>query len=203
MIVLAIDTSTTHGSVALLADGKLLLDESFLADRSHSATMFAMLERALGMIRDQALDMVAVGLGPGSYAGVRIAIAAATGLEIGLGARPVGIPSVAALATEQPSFLVIGDARRETFYFTRVENGLCVEGPLLATESELRERIAVHPELPIFATEALPAFPDARIALPSAAKIAELAARGIGAQFGDLEPIYLREPHITKPKAVR
>lgn len=202
MIVLAIDTSTAQGSVALLADGQLLLDESFLADRSHSATMFAMLERALEMIRGQQLDLVTVGLGPGSYAGVRIAIAAATGLEIGLGAKPVGIPSVAALETEQPGFLVIGDARRETFYFTRVENGLCVEGPLLASESELRERIAAHPGLPVFATEALPTFPDAIIAQPSAAKIADLAARGVGVQSGDLEPIYLREPHITKPKAV-
>ena len=35
----------------------------------------------------------------------------------------------------------IGDARRETFYFTHVERGVCLEGPLLATETELRDRL--------------------------------------------------------------
>lgn len=201
MITLAIDTSTTRGGVALLADGILRLEENFLADRSHSATLFAVLERALALVAGQRLDCVAVGLGPGSYAGVRIAIAAAIGLEIGLGAQPVGIPSVAALETNEPHFLAIGDARRETFYFTRIENGACVEGPLLATESELRARIAARASLPVFTNEALPAFPEARLALPSAATLARLAVKGIGTQSGsDLEPIYLREPHITQPK---
>lgn len=143
MITLAIDTSTTRGGVALLADGALMLEENFLADRSHSAALFAVLERALAIISGQRLDQVAVGLGPGSYAGIRIAIAAAIGFEIGLGAQPIGIPSVAALETEERHFIAIGDARRETFYFTRVEGGICVEGPLLATEAELRAHSAL------------------------------------------------------------
>ena len=201
MITLAIDTSTARGGVALLADGILLLEENFLADRSHSATLFAVLERALASIAGQRLDQVAVGLGPGSYAGIRIAIAAAFGLEIGLGAQPIGIPSVAAVETEEPHFIAIGDARRETYYFTRVEKGICVEGPLLATEAELRARLANCASLPVFTSEALQRFPDARVALPSAGKIARLAADIIGAPFsGELEPIYLREAHITQPK---
>ena len=85
MTILAIDTSTSRGSVALLVDGELRLDETFTADRSHSASLFAVLERARGLV--PTIDVVAVGLGPGSYAGVRIAIAAAMGLELGLGAR--------------------------------------------------------------------------------------------------------------------
>ena len=107
----------------------------------------------------------------------------------------------AALATDAAGYLAIGDARRETFYFTRVEDGVCVEGPLLATEAELLERIAAHAELPVFASTPLSSFPTAQIALPSAARLARLAdaARGITAT-GDLEPIYLREPHITLPK---
>jgi len=202
MITLAIDTSTTRGGVALLAGGILRLEENFVADRSHSASLFSVLERARALIPGQHLDQVAVGLGPGSYAGVRIAIAAAIGLEFGLGAQLVGIPSAAALETDEPHFLAIGDARRETFYFTRVENGVCREGPLLATESELRARLAGFPELPVFTSVAIPEFPDARIALPCAAKIARIAAEGIGTVMtGDLEPIYLREAHITQPKA--
>ncbi len=200
MTTLAIDTSTNHGSVALLADGALLLDENFSADRSHTATLFAVLERAIALT--PRLDCVAIGLGPGSYAGVRIAIAAAIGLELGIGARLVGLPSVAALETRERSYLAIGDARRETFYFTRVEDGVCADGPLLTTEAELRARLAAHADWPVFTSGALPAFPAAQIALPSAARLARLAVanRGVTAT-DDLEPIYLREPHITLPKA--
>lgn len=200
MTILAIDTSTDHGSVALLTGGEMRLDETFVADRIHSSTLFAVLERAVALA--PRVDQVVIGLGPGSYAGVRIAIATAIGLELGIGAELVGIPSVAALETDAADYIAIGDARRETFYFTRVADGVCTEGPLLATEAELRERLGAHPALPVFTTVALAGFPAALIALPSAARIARLAdaARGITAT-GDLEPIYLREPHITPPKA--
>ena len=200
MTILAIDTSTNHGTVALLADGELRLDETFTADRTTSSTLFAVLERTVALA--SRVDQVAIGLGPGSYAGVRIAIAAAIGLELGLDARLVGLPSVAALETDAPAYLAIGDARRDTFYFTRVEDGLCLEGPLLATAAELYARLAAHPALPVFTSVPLPAFPAAQIALPSAARLARLAhtARGLTATR-DLEPIYLREPHITQPKA--
>lgn len=200
MNLLAIDTSTAHGSVALLIDGELRLDESFSADRSHSATLFAVLERACALT--ERLDAVAIGLGPGSYAGVRIAIAAALGLELALGAKLIGLASVAALATDARRYAAIGDARRETFYFTLVEDGVCTEGPRLLSAAELHARLAVLPRLPVLTPAPLPAFPEAVPALPSAARLARLAAedRGIIAH-GDLEPLYLREPHITQPRA--
>ena len=199
MTILAIDTSTTHGSVALLAEGELRLEETFTADRTTSSTLFAVLERAVALA--PRVDQVAVGLGPGSYAGVRIAIAAAIGLDIGAGAQLVGLPSVAALAVEAAGYVAIGDARRETFYFTRVEDGACVEGPLLVSESELRERLVTHATLPVFTSAALAAFPEGQIALPSAVRLARLASAGRGiTATGDLDPISLREPHITLPK---
>jgi tRNA threonylcarbamoyladenosine biosynthesis protein TsaB len=199
MTILAIDTSTPHGSVAVLADGALVLAENFVADRSHSSSLFAVLERARKIVAR--VDAVAIGLGPGSYAGVRIAIAAGIGFELGGDARLIGIPSVAALETDAPHYIAIGDARRETFYFTRVENGVCVEGPLLATAPELRAHLSANSSLPVFSSALLPEFPEAKIALPSAARIATLAVsqRGIVAA-GELEPIYLREPHITQPR---
>ena len=199
MTILAIDTSTNHGSVALLADGEMRLDETFTADRTTSSLLFAILARAVALA--PRVDQVAIGLGPGSYAGVRIAIAAAIGLELGAGAQLVGIPSVAAFETEAAAYLAIGDARRETFYFTRVEDGVCLEGPLLATESELLERIAAHAQLPVLASAPLAAFSTAQIALPSAGRLARLAGSARGITARDLEPIYLREPHITLPKS--
>jgi tRNA threonylcarbamoyl adenosine modification protein YeaZ len=200
VITLAIDTSTSRGSVALLADDALLLDEFFTADRSHSATLFVALEKTRALTAR--VDQIAVGLGPGSFAGVRIAIAAAIGLEFSLGAQLIGIPSVAALETSEPAYVAIGDARRETFYLTSVEQGVCVEGPLLVTESELKKHLGANAGRSIFATEEVPQFPDAKIALPSAAILARLAADGRGIVARDnLEPIYLREPHITQPKS--
>jgi tRNA threonylcarbamoyladenosine biosynthesis protein TsaB len=218
MITLAIDTSTPHGSVALLdsealqgdtpqADQALLLDEHFIGDRSHSSSLFVALEKARALAGH--VDQIAVGLGPGSYAGVRISIAAALGLRLAFGAKLVGIPSVAALdtavetsygATWPTQYIVIGDARRESFYFSQIESGVCVIGPLLATEAELRERLSATP-LPVYATEPVPQFPEAQIALPSAINLAILAASNTGIIATDnLEPIYLREPHITQPK---
>lgn len=200
MITLAIETSTSRGSVALLDDGALILDEKFVADRSHSASLFTVLERARGKV--EKFDQIAIGLGPGSYAGVRIAIAAAIGLELSLGAKLLGLASVAALETAASSYVAIGDARRETFYFTHVENGVCREGPLLATRSELNDRLANCEPLPIFASELLADFPTAQIALPSALILARLAQCETGIFARDiLVPIYLREPHITVPRA--
>jgi tRNA threonylcarbamoyl adenosine modification protein YeaZ len=200
MITLAIDTSTQRGSVALLSSDSLLFDEHFSADRSHSSSLFVALEQARARV--EKVDQIAVGLGPGSYAGVRIAIAAALGLQLALGAKSIGIPSVAALETGAPEYIAIGDARRESFYFSRVVHGVCADGPLLATKDELQQRLTAHAGLPVYATEAVPHFPMAHIALPSAALLARLAAIGRGiVSSGVLEPIYLREPHITQPKS--
>src|SRR5688572_27664606 len=114
MITLAIDTSTVRGSVAVWMRGELVINDNFTADRSHSAALFMSLERARSEIPH--LDQVVVGLGPGSYAGIRIGIAAAIGLSLALGSRLLGIPSVAALEVPESNYLVIGDARRGSFY---------------------------------------------------------------------------------------
>jgi tRNA threonylcarbamoyladenosine biosynthesis protein TsaB len=197
--VLAIDTSTARGSVALLVNGRLVLDEVFTADRSHSSALFPIVERAKAAAPK--VGMIAVGLGPGSYAGVRIAIATAIGLGLATDAELVGIPSVAALEAGAVDYLAVGDARRETYYYTRVMDGVCVEGPLLVDEAGLRGRVSGG--LPVFAGAPLAIVPRAVVALPRASRLALLAAAGRGiAMRDDLEPLYLREPHITTAKAV-
>lgn len=200
MITLAIDTSTPRGSVAIFAYGEIVFNESFTADRSHSSTLFACLERARACTNR--IHQIAVGLGPGSYAGVRIAISAALGFEMVMKAKLVGLPSIIAVDTDSPEYLAIGDARRETFYFSRVMNRAVVEGPRLVPESELRELLDTFPTQPCFTGVPLVAFPSAQVAPPSALVLAKLAAEGQGiVATGDLEPIYLREAHITVPKS--
>jgi len=198
MITLAIDTSTARGSVALLAYGEVAFEENFSADRTHTARLFTALQTA--RTRARHINRLAIGLGPGSYAGVRIAIAAAIGMQLAHDCELVGLPSVAALEHGWKRSLVIGDARRGLFYCTSVENGVCIDGPVLLGEMELRERIDGL-GWPVFTTERIDTFPTSQIALPSAAVLARLAAQPMSVvQRGDLEPLYLREPHITQPK---
>jgi tRNA threonylcarbamoyladenosine biosynthesis protein TsaB len=199
MITLALDTSTPAGSVAVYAFGGIVFQERFQADRSHSSALFGALERARGYAGR--FDCVAVGLGPGSYAGVRIGVAAAVGMNLVLGAELVGIASASALEVDEEEFFVIGDARRGAFYFTWLHRRICQDGPRLVTEHEVRAELSTR-TLPVYATEPLAAFPSLQIARPSAVVLAELAIEGSAiVQRGTLEPLYLREPHITQPKA--
>ena len=199
MTVLAIDTSTSHGSVSLLDGDRVLLDESCISDRNHGCALVPLLQRAREIV--PRLDCIAIGLGPGSYAGVRIAIATAMGFAMSDAARLVGIPSVAAWACESDHHIAIGDARRDAFYFTKVERGICTAGPLLTDAAGLVARVAEFPGWPVLTAEPLALVPHAVVAIPRALTLARLAmeARGICAE-GDLEPLYLREPHITLPK---
>jgi tRNA threonylcarbamoyladenosine biosynthesis protein TsaB len=194
MITLAIETSTTSGGVALLHDGELLFHERFLADRSHSSQLFTVLQRLPRLDFDQ----IAVGLGPGSYAGVRIGISAAIGLLAGQEGEMAGIPSVAAYDGAK-HYQAVGDARRGAFYFAEVEEGICLEGPKLLTLEELQARL--NPALPVFASEKISALPQLEFCLPSAEIIARMAQSNRGIYSKDnLEPIYLRDPYITQPK---
>ena len=202
MTILAIDTTTNRGTIALVRDGSVLLDEIFTADRSQSSDLFPILERARALAGK--IDMIAVGLGPGSYAGARIAIAAALGLSCALAAELVGLPSVAALETDADEYVAIGDARRDTYYCTRVNAGECIEGPMLLDSTALQEHLAASATSRIFTPAPIPAFPQAAVALPSAKALANLAATGRSiVQRADLEPLYLRDPHITQPKGIR
>ena len=90
MITLAIETSTTQGSVALMRDGECLLERAFASERSHNSQIFAPLQEALELATP---DLIAVGTGPGSYTGARIGIAAGIGISLTHSASLIGIPS--------------------------------------------------------------------------------------------------------------
>ena len=198
MPILAIDTSTTRASVAVLDNGRVVFSETFVADRTHSVELFAILERAVKIAPH--CGQIVIGLGPGSYSGIRIAISAAIGFGIGTKARLLGIPSIVALETDAPEYLAVGDARRGTFYFARIRDRECIEGPMLLPPEELRAKLAAHESLPVLNSDPLDAVPLARIAFPSAEILARLAEQGRGICATDaLEPIYLRPPHITTP----
>lgn len=200
---LAIETSTHQGSVALFEDGHPLRHETFSATRSHSSHLFVLLEQLLAG-EPERLGSIVVGLGPGSYAGVRIGVAAAIGLSLATGARLIGISSLAGLG--DGPYLALGDARRDTFYFAAVRADAGIgeaDGPCLLDTATLTATLALETwrGWPIRASEPLAIAPDAETSFPCAVRLGRLALAGKGKlSFDQLEPIYLREVHITRPK---
>src|SRR6266700_4508272 len=197
MKILALELSTARGSLAWL-DGEVALAREWPNDRKNSAAFFENLDAVTKKFG--APDTIIVGLGPGSYAGTRIAISAAIGLQISSRARLIGFPSICAM--EGAEYCVIGDARRKSFFFARICANELVEGPTLLTEAELKSKLAtLEADMRIFCSESLPQFPNAVIRYPSGLVLARLAQ---GPQRGfslpPLEPIYLRVPNITMPK---
>ena len=197
MKTLALEMSTAQGSIAWREDGEALFDGRFAADRKHSGAFFENVQQCLE--RFGRPEKIIVGLGPGSYAGVRIAIATALGLRSATRAKLTGIPSICALDVETADYCVIGDARRQTFFFARSAKGELTEGPILKAGTEL-ETVIAESALPVYTSERLPQFPVAKLAYPSASRLVEIARLHPGDIDGVLEPIYLREPHITVAK---
>lgn len=139
MKILALETATEFCSVALLIDGEMFVRGEF-APRRHAELLLPMCNGVLadaGIARSE-LDAIAVGRGPGAFTGVRLAMAAAQGLGLGLDRPVIPISSLAALAYAAPTdaaetTLAIIDARMGEVYaglFIRdVERGVRAIGP--------------------------------------------------------------------------
>src|SRR5215469_2957369 len=199
MKILALEISTARGSLAWL-DNEIEFARDWPNDRKNSAAFFQNLQA----VRTQfgAPETIIVGLGPGSYAGTRIGISAAIGMQLSCDARLIGWPSICAMETDAQEYCVVGDARRKSFFFARAVRNELVEGATLFSEAELKVRLeSVYSAMPVFSSELLPRFAHAAIRFPSARVLARLAQEPLRSFFlPPLEPIYLREPHVTMPK---
>jgi tRNA threonylcarbamoyladenosine biosynthesis protein TsaB len=195
--IVALELSSGHGSLAW-RDGDLELPREWANARKNSGEFF----RNLAEIQEQfgPPDRIVVGLGPGSYAGTRIAISAAIGLQLATRAELVGLSSLCALECDAPEYAVIGDARRQSFFLARVRDRVLSAPPALHDEAGLRSALDSL-RMPVFAVENMPQFDAVTVRFPSAQILARLAADANRAfVLPPLEPMYLREPHITTPK---
>ena len=201
MKILALELSTARGSLAWLNNDVDPVVREWPNDRKNSGPFF----ENLAQVREQfgLPDAIVVGLGPGSYAGTRIAISAAIGLQAASRARLLGLPSICAIENED--YCVIGDARRQLFFFARIGKRDLIEGPSLFGEDELKNKIeTLADSIAVFCSESLPQFPRAVIRYPSAKVLAQLVRDSDHKwKLPPLEPIYLQEPHITLPKSQR
>jgi tRNA threonylcarbamoyl adenosine modification protein YeaZ len=197
MKVLAFDCSTASGSVAVVADGVTIYDERFECPRGRGGAFFPALDRAVSAAGR--VDRIAVGIGPGSYNGLRAAIAAAEGLHLVTGAERVGIVSPRALAGGEGEFFALGDARGGVFWLARVAGGRIEDDFELLPLADLLARVDARPDLRRLAAGPLPTVPGVTVAAPEAAVLARLALEEEPATSG-IEPLYLKPAHITAPR---
>lgn len=100
MHVLAIDSSTATGSVAVVSGGRTLAALSASVQARHGEVLLPYIEQVLSLcgLQFREVGLIAVGLGPGSFTGVRIGLATAKGLALSGGIPLVGVVSLRALA---------------------------------------------------------------------------------------------------------
>jgi len=136
MVVLGIDTATADAVVGVARGGEILREAAVEPDADgrprHSRVLLAEVERCAEAAGGwPAVDRIAVGIGPGSYTGLRIGIATARGLAQARGLPLVGVGSLAALAhgmaghpesTTRPLLPVL-DARRGQVFAALYETG--------------------------------------------------------------------------------
>jgi tRNA threonylcarbamoyladenosine biosynthesis protein TsaB len=207
MTILALEFSSPQRSVAV-ARGDVILGEATEAG-GRSMAAFAMIEKVLAQAKmeREEIEAIAVGLGPGSYTGVRAAIALAQGWQLARGVKTLGVSSVAAIAEQARMGKLFGriniivDAQRGEFYFATFDIAeISWAGitplkilPMTEVQSRVKEgEILIGPEAVKF-------FPNGRAIFPHAAAVAVLAAgRGDSLAGEKLEPIYLRETNFVK-----
>ncbi len=207
-MILALEFSSARRSVALArADGAVLAEASIqTGDRETDALGLIGQVLTRANFSREAVEVIAVGLGPGSYTGIRAAIAVAQGWQLARGIRLLGVGSVESLAAQAQAENLFGrvnlavDAQRGEFYLSTWE----ISGRQRREIAPLR----IVPAAELAARQAageICAGPEMeRRLFPSAATVAALAGRRTDFLPGEsLEPVYLRLPSFVKAPAGR
>lgn len=200
MNILAIETSLPHASLCLYRDGDIVFQTQWITERNHDEWLFPALQKAMDMLNDSALNIILVGAGPGSYGGVRVALAAAVGIAQVTGAAVAALCSWAQLA--EAGAVVVSDARRGGWTMRRANGKIDV----VSTEDlkRLQEegvRILTIEAHGVMQTKGI--CPDSEGLQPKAGGLVQTwldmsPDEQAAALNAPAEPIYVRPPHITK-----
>ena len=165
---LAIDTSTSRTSVAII-DGDTILFSGFRdGATAHGPSLPVLVQEALAVSN---VDEVVVGMGPGPFTGLRVGIAFAQSFALARDIPVRGVCSLDAIAAQinEKDFIITVDARRKEVYWARYVDGVRVGDPAVNFPSDV-SGAPIHADL----------FPDMQALVQLAGNITE--------------PIYLRRP---------
>ena len=201
MKVLAFDISCAEGSVAVAENGEVTVSRCFSAPRGRGAGIFTVLED----LREawKGVDRLAIGLGPGSYNGLRAACALAGSFRMALGIDVAGIPSPCLLDVPAARYFAAGDARGGMVYLAEVQDRRLCGGIRLIEKARFTSFAAASPDTPIYRVGALDGTDSLPSARPEAHVLALLAPSLPPLAAGEITPVYLKPPHITTPRERR
>jgi len=220
--LLALDCSAGACSVAVRDDAGVLASAGSAMNRGHAEALMPMVQQVMseaGLGWDR-LDAVAATVGPGSFTGVRIGLAAARGIALAASLPTVPVTTLEAVAeaagTGPGPLLVVLDSKRSDFYGQWFgPGGDALDAPRAAT---LEALLAAGPAdsggwrvagdaAPGFLEAAGAADPDLRVVAdsgPDAVAVAAVALRRLASGgAAALTPLYLRAPDVTPPSAAR
>jgi tRNA threonylcarbamoyladenosine biosynthesis protein TsaB len=215
MTILALEFSSGQRSVAVVR--RRAGEASFVASEAvetgaGGTRAFGMIEEALreaGLEREQ-IDVIAVGLGPGSYTGIRVALSVAQGWQLASrngGTKLLGVSSAEGVVAQAQAEKISGrvnvviDAQRNEFYLAAYEISAAgwreIEPLRIVTRAEVESRAGADEML--IGPEVTRWFPNGRRVFPRAAMLGQLAlSRSDFVAGSKLEPIYLRETNFVK-----
>lgn len=198
MKILALDSSTSIASIAFLDDEKILFEYHQPQQRTNSSIFFEGLQKVLQQCGKP--DRLVIGLGPGSYNGLRSSIAAAQGIAAATGSELVGLPSILGFEINTEGYWVLGDARGSQYWLAAVsQKQELLEKPFLLAPAEIPNHLKKHPNFFLIASQQLPHLSPSlkvTIKMPNAAILAKLG-KELSPSLS-LEPLYLKPPHITE-----
>jgi tRNA threonylcarbamoyladenosine biosynthesis protein TsaB len=210
--ILALDAAGPACSAALWRGGRIAAHRRRPMQRGHAEALMPLVLDVLAAAGTgfAELGQIAVGVGPGSFTGIRIALAAARGIALAAGLPVTGVDSFSAVAAALPAslrqgrrLLVAIDSKREALFGQYYDEALAPLGePLILAPEAL---LARRPPGPLLiagdAAGRLPRAEDASLAegdqAVDAAAIARLAAAGKACRSP--RPLYLRAPDVTPP----
>ncbi len=201
MKTLAIDCATEACSVGLFEDGRLIAGDYRILGRGHAEQLVPMIA---GLPDKGRAGRIAVALGPGSFTGVRVGLAAARSLAFAWAAELIGYPTlalIAAMAREQlgPQEVCAAMTGGHGEWFVQP---FAADGTELAPLASLSPELAASTAITCIAgtqAEALVALRGSGTALPLWPDARSFALLGDAALLGPVQPLYGRAPDARLP----
>jgi tRNA threonylcarbamoyladenosine biosynthesis protein TsaB len=221
--MVAVETSGPIGSVALFDGEKLVAEAAQSVPNAHGERVLPLIDELLRAAGWAAVDVErwGVGVGPGSFTGIRVGLALVKGIVIATGAELVGVSSFdalgAGLGDDTAVATLLPAGKGEVFVRMRLRAQICIEpshlsvGSVAATIAAAAEAAA-----PLVVAGDVARTVDwtclgTRVALetnaphdfPRASAVGRLAMGRDASAVDVVEPVYVRPPEITMPKSKR